>query len=115
MAADSARETERDESARVSPFAWILLAPVYVYRKIISPLLPPMCRFYPSCSAYAVEALKVHGALRGGWLAARRLLRCGPWHPGGLDPVPPRRGEAPEADSPDSAARTRASDTTAEE
>lgn len=76
---------------RPSPAAWLLLVPVHVYRKVISPLLPPTCRFYPSCSAYAVEALTVHGALRGSWLTGRRLLRCGPWHPGGLDPVPPRR------------------------
>jgi putative membrane protein insertion efficiency factor len=64
---------------------------VGVYRRWISPLLPPSCRFHPSCSAYAAEALTVHGALRGSWLALRRLLRCGPWHPGGYDPVPPRR------------------------
>ncbi|KAA2263770.1 membrane protein insertion efficiency factor YidD [Solihabitans fulvus] len=69
----------------------MLLLPVHVYRRTLSPLLPPSCRFHPSCSAYAVEALTVHGALRGSWLAVRRLARCGPWHPGGLDPVPPRR------------------------
>lgn len=88
-------EFDPGQSARrPSPAAWLLLLPVHAYRKIISPLLPPTCRFYPSCSAYAVEALTVHGALRGGWLTARRLLRCGPWHPGGLDPVPPRRDRA---------------------
>ena len=76
---------------RASPLALVLLGPVHLYRKVVSPLLPPSCRFYPSCSAYAVEALTVHGGLRGGWLTVRRLLRCGPWHPGGLDPVPPRR------------------------
>lgn len=58
------------------------------YRTFISPLLGPTCRFYPSCSQYAEEALEVHGLLRGGWLAARRLCRCGPWHSGGYDPVP---------------------------
>jgi len=58
------------------------------YRYFISPLLPASCRFYPSCSAYAERALQDHGALRGGWLAARRLCRCGPWHAGGFDPVP---------------------------
>ena len=57
-------------------------------RYFISPLLPPACRFYPSCSAYAERAFKDHGALRGGWLTARRLCRCGPWHAGGFDPVP---------------------------
>jgi hypothetical protein len=75
---------------RPGPAARPLVALVNVYRRWISPFLPPSCRFYPSCSAYAVEALTVHGALRGSWLALRRLLKCGPWHPGGLDPVPGR-------------------------
>lgn len=92
MAPDERHDDRLGTAARrPSPLAWILLAPVYFYRKVISPLLPPMCRFYPSCSTYAVEALTVHGLFRGGWLVARRLLRCGPWHPGGLDPVPPPR------------------------
>ncbi len=80
-------------AARPGPIARVLLLPVVGYRRWISPVLPPACRFYPSCSAYAVEALTVHGALRGSWLALRRLLRCGPWHPGGLDPVPPGKTE----------------------
>lgn len=63
---------------------WIVRA----YRYLISPLLAPSCRFHPSCSAYADEALQRHGALRGGWLAVARLCRCGPWHGGGFDPVP---------------------------
>jgi len=58
------------------------------YQWCIRPLLPPSCRFHPSCSDYAHEALARHGAWRGSWLAARRLCRCGPWHPGGYDPVP---------------------------
>ena len=66
--------------------ALILL--VRVYQRLVSPLLPPSCRFHPSCSAYAAGALERHGALRGGWLVVRRLLRCHPWHPGGYDPVP---------------------------
>ncbi len=66
----------------------LLGAPIRAYRYFISPLLPPACRFHPSCSAYAEEALQGHGALRGGWLAARRLCRCGPWNVGGFDPVP---------------------------
>jgi putative membrane protein insertion efficiency factor len=61
---------------------------VRAYRYFISPMLPPACRFHPNCSAYAEQALRDHGALRGGWLAARRICRCGPWHPGGFDPVP---------------------------
>ncbi|MDI3327747.1 MAG: membrane protein insertion efficiency factor YidD [Alicyclobacillaceae bacterium] len=60
------------------------------YQRFISPAKPPSCRFYPSCSEYAVQAITVHGAWRGSWLAVRRLLKCGPWHPGGYDPVPPR-------------------------
>jgi putative membrane protein insertion efficiency factor len=54
----------------------------------VSPLLPRACRFHPSCSEYAAEALERHGACRGCWLAARRVARCGPWNPGGFDPVP---------------------------
>jgi uncharacterized protein len=58
------------------------------YQRFLSPALPPSCRFYPSCSQYALEAVQKHGALRGSWLALRRLLRCHPFHPGGVDPVP---------------------------
>jgi putative membrane protein insertion efficiency factor len=66
----------------------LLSVPIRFYRRWISPALPPACRFTPTCSAYALEALERHGALRGGWLALRRLARCHPWHPGGDDPVP---------------------------
>ena len=72
----------------------ILRALVRSYRYFLSPLLAPACRFHPNCSAYAEEALLAHGALRGSWLAARRLCRCGPWHPGGVDPVPASRAVA---------------------
>jgi putative membrane protein insertion efficiency factor len=58
------------------------------YQLLFSPLLPPSCRFHPSCSQYALEAVNRHGALKGSWLAARRLARCHPFHPGGFDPVP---------------------------
>jgi putative membrane protein insertion efficiency factor len=68
-----------------------LVALVRGYQRWISPALPPTCRFYPTCSSYAIEALQVHGLLRGTALAGWRLLRCAPWHPGGVDPVPPRR------------------------
>ena len=70
----------------------VLIAPIRFYQRFISPALPPMCRFTPSCSAYAVEALREHGAVRGLWLAVRRLGKCQPWHAGGYDPVPPRKG-----------------------
>jgi len=64
----------------------VLLIKIYRY---LSPLFPAHCRFYPSCSAYALEALTTHGAIKGGWLAIKRLLRCQPFSAGGLDPVPP--------------------------
>jgi len=70
----------------------VLIAAVTGYRRFVSPLLPPRCRFEPSCSAYALEALQVHGAARGLWLAVARIARCHPFHPGGYDPVPPRGG-----------------------
>lgn len=70
----------------------MLIAPIRGYQRFISPYLPPTCRYYPSCSSYAVTALKEHGAMRGMWLAVRRLARCHPWHDGGFDPVPPRKG-----------------------
>lgn len=66
----------------------MLLLPLYAYQRIVSPVLPPRCRFYPSCSEYARQAVLRHGLFRGGWLSLRRLARCGPWHPGGHDPVP---------------------------
>jgi putative membrane protein insertion efficiency factor len=69
----------------------LLLGLINAYRYLLSPLLGPSCRFYPTCSAYAAEAIDTHGALRGSWLALRRILRCYPWHAGGLDPVPPRK------------------------
>jgi uncharacterized protein len=61
-----------------------------IYQVVLSPLMGPRCRFYPSCSNYAIEALRVHGAARGSYLAARRVCRCHPWNAGGVDPVPPK-------------------------
>ncbi|MEH0937336.1 membrane protein insertion efficiency factor YidD [Micromonospora psammae] len=71
-----------------SPGARVLSGPIIAYRRWISPALPARCRFYPSCSAYALEAVARHGALRGAGLTVGRLLRCHPFHPGGHDPVP---------------------------
>ena len=71
--------------------AGLLVLPIRAYQLLVSPMLGQRCRFYPSCSAYAVEALRTHGPIRGLGLAGWRLLRCHPWNPGGLDPVPPRR------------------------
>lgn len=69
----------------------VVKVPIHFYRKYISPLKPATCRFYPTCSAYALEAIEVHGALKGSWLAAKRIARCHPFHPGGIDLVPPRK------------------------
>ena len=66
----------------------LLLGLIRFYRKYISPLSPPCCRFVPTCSQYALEAIEKYGALKGGWLAFRRILRCNPFHKGGYDPVP---------------------------
>lgn len=66
----------------------LLSLPIYFYRAAISPLLPPACRYTPTCSAYALEALRRHGPLRGSWLAIKRIMRCHPWGGSGYDPVP---------------------------
>lgn len=70
---------------------WLLLGVIFLYRKLVSPMLAPSCRFTPSCSEYAQESIRVHGASKGMYLTARRLLRCHPFHAGGWDPVPPQR------------------------
>jgi putative membrane protein insertion efficiency factor len=69
----------------------LVLTAIRGYRRFVSPVLPPACRYRPTCSEYAIEAIEKHGVLRGGTLALRRLIRCGPWHPGGYDPVPSRK------------------------
>ena len=69
----------------------LCILPIRVYQLCISPVLPPACRFYPTCSAYAAEAIMTHGIFRGGWLALKRLARCHPWGGSGYDPVPPPR------------------------
>jgi putative membrane protein insertion efficiency factor len=98
----SAGGPHRAASARVAGSllrapAQLLLGAIRLYQRFLSPVLPVVtlgtyaCRFAPTCSEYAAEAVHVHGVARGGWLALRRLAKCTPLHPGGLDPVPPRR------------------------
>jgi uncharacterized protein len=83
------------------PAARVLILLVTAYRRFLSPLLGPQCRFHPTCSAYAIQALRTHGALRGTWLTVRRIGRCHPFNPGGYDPVPPPKGaRAPHHDLP---------------
>jgi uncharacterized protein len=88
MSGTPSRAPRRSLAARV------LLGIVGFYARAISPAFPARCRFYPTCSAYAAEAIARHGAARGGWLALRRLVKCAPWHPGGVDLVP---GTGPDA------------------
>ncbi|PKQ29851.1 MAG: membrane protein insertion efficiency factor YidD [Actinobacteria bacterium HGW-Actinobacteria-10] len=61
---------------------------IRIYQKMVSPLFPPSCRFTPTCSSYAITSIERYGAMRGGWMAIRRISRCHPWNPGGFDPVP---------------------------
>ncbi|MGR6088370.1 MAG: membrane protein insertion efficiency factor YidD [Arcticibacter sp.] len=65
-----------------------MIAPIRVYRKFISPLLPPSCRYVPTCSEYGIQAITKHGPIKGGWLTAKRILSCNPWGGHGHDPVP---------------------------
>jgi putative membrane protein insertion efficiency factor len=93
--------TVQDEARdRPSAAARVVVAVITTYRRFISPLLMPRCRFLPSCSAYALEAVQLHGAWRGGWLAVRRLSRCHPFHAGGIDPVPAVRGTVRPSEGP---------------
>ena len=69
-------------------FGKLLILPIRFYQRFISPLTPPACRYTPTCSQYALEAIEKYGALKGGWMALRRILRCNPFHKGGYDPVP---------------------------
>lgn len=78
------------------PFTYLMVGLIKVYQFAISPLLGPKCKFYPSCSVYAVDALLTHGPIKGLLLAVRRLGRCHPWQVGGLDPIPPKGAWRPE-------------------
>ncbi|MCY3779535.1 MAG: membrane protein insertion efficiency factor YidD [Chloroflexi bacterium] len=69
---------------------WTLLSSIRVYKQYLSPLLPSACRFTPTCSMYAYEAIEIYGPLKGTWMSIRRLARCHPLHAGGFDPVPPK-------------------------
>ncbi|MFC0298303.1 membrane protein insertion efficiency factor YidD [Geobacillus jurassicus] len=68
--------------------AKLLIVLIRVYQRFLSPLKPPTCRFYPTCSNYGIEAIRRFGAIKGGWLTIKRILKCHPFHPGGFDPVP---------------------------
>jgi uncharacterized protein len=87
---------------RYDPVRYLLIGLLRAYRLLISPLYGQVCRYHPSCSAYALEAVRERGSLKGTWLAGRRLVRCHPWAAGGYDPVPPRpsRGSAGSSPSP---------------
>lgn len=93
----STRGAPRSRSLIARLLTLLLLAPIRLYKALLSPLLPPMCRFHPSCSVYAMGAIGVHGPFKGLWLAVRRLTRCHPFNAGGLDPVPTKDGQ-PAAD-----------------
>lgn len=90
------------EVSAPGPVARVLIGLVRAYQLVPTPMGGvPRCRFLPSCSSYALQALRRHGALRGTWLAARRLARCHPWNPGGFDEVPPARHPAPRRPHPE--------------
>lgn len=82
--------TQTDTQRTLKPYnvGWWLVRGVRLYRKMLSPLFGKNCRYYPTCSSYAIEAIEVHGTTRGVWLAAKRIGRCHPFKPGGVDPVP---------------------------
>lgn len=95
MSEHPSHSAEQDRPTGVTAvLVWPFVMVVRLYQRLISPLLPPTCRFYPSCSAYAVTALRRHGPFVGTWLTMKRLVRCHPWNPGGVDHVPPKKSSA---------------------
>jgi putative membrane protein insertion efficiency factor len=86
---------DRPTARRATPLAWLLIQPIRFYQRFITPYTPATCRYYPTCSSYAVRALRTHGAFKGTLLTAWRLLRCNPWSSGGVDHVPPRSSWRP--------------------
>lgn len=87
MSTSSEKQTQAT-TRRLSPLGAVLLMLVRVYQLVISPMLGPRCRYQPTCSSYAIEAVRLHGGVRGGWLAAKRIAKCHPWGGFGYDPVP---------------------------
>jgi putative membrane protein insertion efficiency factor len=95
-------ETDHTEPPRrTGPLAWVLILFVRLYQVTLRPVMGGQCRFQPTCSDYAIEALRTHGGIVGSWLTVRRILRCQPWGGCGYDPVPPRRSRRRHA-APDS-------------
>jgi len=86
-------------NAILKVLGWILLIPVYIYKYVISPFTPASCRHVPTCSEYAVQAIKIHGPFKGLLLATRRISRCHPWGTHGYDPVPPKKESDSDIDS----------------
>jgi putative membrane protein insertion efficiency factor len=108
-------EQIRAVSRRTSPAAWLLIAPIRFYQKFITPYTPATCRYYPTCSEYAVRSLRTHGAVKGTILTIWRLLRCNPWSSGGVDHTPERgRWRYVPAPAADHAAEVSGSETTDE-
>ncbi|MCM2971337.1 membrane protein insertion efficiency factor YidD [Larsenimonas suaedae] len=89
----SERIAERAWNTAKIGLAWVFKKGIRGYQLFISPLTGPSCRFYPTCSSYALEAISQYGPFKGGWMALKRLSKCHPWHEGGIDPVPPANGE----------------------